>query len=102
MTVIHIEGRAEKQYPEHLMSLFRGRRFIPANPPSFISYSGAELLIVSSPHTLEESLGKDGEKIEHDLDEDAKAEKEGVEGAIAELGLNKGDFEIEALEGEWA
>jgi hypothetical protein len=47
-------------------------------------------------------LGKDGEKIEHDLDEDAKAEKEGVDGAIAELGLNKGDFEIEALEGEWA
>jgi len=84
------------------MELFRGRRFIPANPPSFLSYSGTEILVVSSPHSLEESLGKDGETVEHDLDEDAKAEKEGVEGAMKELGLNKGDFEIEALEGEWA
>lgn len=84
------------------MSLFRGRRFIPANPPSFLSYSGAEVLIVSSPHELSESLGKDGEKIEQDLDADAKAEREEVDGAIKELGLNKGDFEIEALEGEWA
>lgn len=84
------------------MSLFRGRRFIPANPPSFLSYSGAELLIVSSPHSLAESLGKDGEKVEHDLDEDAKAEQEDVNGAMKELGLNKGEFELEALEGEWA
>ena len=84
------------------MALFRGRRFIPANPPSFLSYSGAELLIVSSPHSLSESLGKDGDKVEEDLDQDAKAEKEGVDGAIKELGLSKGDFEIEALEGEWA
>lgn len=84
------------------MSLFRGRKFIPANPPSFLSCSGAEVLIVSSPHSLSDSLGKDGEKIEKDLDADAKAEKEGVDGAIKELGLNKGDFEIEALEGEWA
>jgi hypothetical protein len=51
---------------------------------------------------MEESLGKDGEQIEHDLDEDAKAEKEGVDGALKELGLSKGEFEIEALEGEWA
>lgn len=84
------------------MSLFRGRRFIPANPPSFLSYSGAEILIVSSPHSLAESLGKDGEKVEEDLDEDAQAEKEGVDGALKELGLNKGEFDIEALEGEWA
>lgn len=84
------------------MSLFRGRRFIPANPPSFLSYSGAEVLIVSSPHSLSDALGKDGEKVEEDLDADAEAEKEGVDGALKELGLNKSEFEIEALEGEWA
>jgi hypothetical protein len=100
--VMLVRTETDDKYPEQLMSLFKGRRFIPANPPSFISYSGAELLVVSSPHTLEESLGKDGEKVEHDLDEDAKAEKEGVDGALKELGLNKGDFELEALEGEWA
>ena len=84
------------------MEIFRGRRFIAANPVSFLSYAGAEILVVSSPHSLEESLGKDGEKVEHDLDEEAKAEKEGVDGALKELGLSKGEFEIEALEGEWA
>lgn len=60
------------------------------------------MLVLTSPHKLEESLGKDGEKVEHDLDEDAQKEKVGVEGAMKELGLSKKDTEIEPLEGHWA
>ena len=67
-----------------------------------LNYKGAEILILTSPHTLEESLGKDGEKVENDLDEAAKEEKVGTDGAMKELGMSKKDTEIEALEGHWA
>jgi hypothetical protein len=82
--------------------LFSGRRWIPANPPSFLDYAGGEILIISSPHELKDSLGKDGEKVEEDLDHDAGVEKESMEDAMKELGMSKDDTEIEALEGEWA
>ena len=60
------------------------------------------MLILTSPHTLEESLGQNGEAVEHDLDDAAKEEKVGIEGAMKELGMSKKDTEIEALEGHWA
>lgn len=82
--------------------MFENRRWIPANPPTLLNYQGAEVLILTSPHTLGESLGKDGDKVEEDLDEAAKQEKVGVEGAMKELGMSKKDTEIEALEGHWA
>ena len=46
--------------------------------------------------------GKDGEKVEDDMDQAARAEATDVEGALKELGLSKGDTEVEALEGAWA
>lgn len=85
-----------------MMDLFNGRRFIPANPPSFLSYQGSELLIVSSPHEIADALGKDGEKVEHDMDEDSKVEAVDIDDALKELGLSEKDTEIEALEGAWA
>ena len=60
------------------------------------------MLILTSPHTLEESLGQNGEAVEQDLDDAAKEEKVGIEGAMKELGMSKKDTEIEALEGHWA
>ena len=90
------------KYPKHLYDLFANRRWIPPNPPTFLDYPGTELLFLSSPHELQESLGKDGEKVEEDLDEAAHAEATDVEGALKELGMSKGHTEIEALEGAWA
>ena len=84
------------------MSLFNGRRFIPANPPSFLSYSGAEILILTSPHKLSDSLGKEGEKVVEDMDEAAGDEAINVDEALQELGMTKKDTQIEALEGAWA
>ncbi|ORX33671.1 hypothetical protein BD324DRAFT_639126 [Kockovaella imperatae] len=89
-------------YPKKLDGLFANRRFIPANPPSFLDYSGGELLLLSSAHDLAEWLGKDGKKIVHDLDNDASKEQVGIDGAMKELGMSKKDTEIEALEGVWA
>ncbi|OCF34739.1 hypothetical protein I316_03783 [Kwoniella heveanensis BCC8398] len=90
------------QYPAYLHEIFRNRRFIPANPVSLLNYQGAEVLIITSPHKLKESLGKDGEKVEDDLDHDSAAEEVNVDEALKELGLNKKEFEEEALEGSWA
>ena len=56
---------------------------------------------MSSPHELKDSLGKDGEHIEEDMDHAAHAEATDVQGALKELGMSKGDTEIEALEGAW-
>ncbi|WVQ94735.1 hypothetical protein IAU59_001815 [Kwoniella sp. CBS 9459] len=90
------------QYPPHLHEIFRNRRFIPANPVSLLDYQGAEVLIITSPHKLKESLGKNGEQVEDDLDHDAAAEEVNVDEALRELGLGKKEFEEEALEGSWA
>jgi hypothetical protein len=57
---------------------------------------------MSSQHDLEDMLGKDGEKVEADMDKAAGKEKTDIEGALKELGMSKGDTEIEALEGAWA
>lgn len=57
---------------------------------------------MSSQHDLEDMLGKDGEKVEEDMDKAANKEKTDIEGALKELGMSKGDTEIEALEGAWA
>ena len=84
------------------MSLFNGRRFIPANPPSFLSYSGAEILILTSPHKLSDSLGQEGETVERDMGKAADDEAVGVQEALKELGMSSKDTQIEALEGAWA
>ncbi|WWC60224.1 uncharacterized protein I303_102790 [Kwoniella dejecticola CBS 10117] len=89
------------QYPKNLLDIFRGRRFIPANPISLLDYQGAELLIITSPHELHDSLGKNGEKVEDDLDHDAKVEKVDIDESLKELGLNKQDLPEDALEGHW-
>ncbi|CAD6570841.1 MAG: hypothetical protein TREMPRED_006054 [Tremellales sp. Tagirdzhanova-0007] len=98
----NIPRERRAQYPPRLMSLFNGRRFIPANPPSFLSYSGAEILIITSPHELSDSLGKSGKEVEADMDHAAQDEAVGIQEALKELGMSGKDTEIEALEGAWA
>ena len=93
---------ADEKYPARLQELFGGRRWIPANPTKFLSYEGSELLIISSPHKLNESLGQNGEKVEADLDDDAQRERLSIDAAMKELGMSKKDTNFEALEGEWA
>lgn len=90
------------QYPKHLHDLFGNRRWIAPNPVSFLDYQGTELLLMSSQHDLEDMLGKDGDRVEADMDKAAEKDKTDIEGALKELGMTKRDVDIEALEGAWA
>lgn len=60
------------------------------------------MLVLTSPHELADSLGKDGEKVEDDLDKDAEQESVSIDEAMKEMGMSKRETELEALEGEWA
>jgi len=45
------------RYPKKLRELFSGRRFIPANPPDFLDYEGAEILLVGARRDISAELG---------------------------------------------
>lgn len=44
-------------YPAKLQNKFKNLRFIPANPPEFLNYEGAELLLIGAKTNVEEELG---------------------------------------------
>lgn len=47
-------------YAEALHDKFLGRSFIPANPPSFLDYSGAEILLIGASDDLVKDLSQAG------------------------------------------
>jgi hypothetical protein len=52
-------GRAEEQqarFPKRLQQRFRGRRFAPVDPPDFLNYAGAELLLMGATAEVTEEL----------------------------------------------
>jgi hypothetical protein len=42
--------------PKTLQGRFRGRRFIPVNPPSFLNYAGVEMLLIGAHEEIGEDL----------------------------------------------
>jgi hypothetical protein len=59
------------RFPKRLMERFRGRRFAPVDPPDFLDYEGAELLLVGAAEDAEKELGiefKPDEEDEHTAD----------------------------------
>ncbi|GAA5824565.1 hypothetical protein JCM11251_000478 [Rhodosporidiobolus azoricus] len=93
------------QYPPELSSLFT-TRWIPATPPTLLSYPGAELLLLPSKHSPEEDLGDSAKEKLDEEEKDVEKKIEGTEGkgevekALKELGM-KGLIEGKALEGHW-
>ncbi len=47
----------EARFPEKLQQKFQGRRFIPVDPPEFLNYEGAEILLIGAAENAEEELG---------------------------------------------
>jgi hypothetical protein len=46
-------------FPEHLHERFQGRRFISVDPPEFLDYEGAEILLVGARQDMFAELGLD-------------------------------------------
>lgn len=44
-------------FPEELRAGFRGRRFINVDPPDFLDYEGAEILLIGASQDVSEELG---------------------------------------------
>jgi hypothetical protein len=85
------ERRAD--YPPDLRERFGGRRFAPLNPPSFLDYPGAEIVLIGASRDAERELG-----IELDV------ERERLEDAdlFAKLGLAPDEVPVQPLaKGVW-
>ncbi|GAA5866994.1 hypothetical protein JCM1840_005934 [Sporobolomyces johnsonii] len=93
------------QFPPALQGYFK-TKFIPANPPAFLDYPGAELLLLPSKHSPEQEIGREAEEVlegeEKELDREIEAQEDGSEArkALKEMGL-EGLIEGKALEGHW-
>jgi len=44
-------------FPKQLQERFRGRRFIPVDPPEFLDHEGAEILLVGARQDVYAELG---------------------------------------------
>jgi hypothetical protein len=67
-----LENDQKAELPQRLQDLFKGRRFINADPPELLDYKGVEILLIST----DESLGELGIDLEA---EDRAAEKDAAE-----------------------
>jgi hypothetical protein len=85
------ERRAD--FPPELRERFRGRRFAPLHPPSYLDYPGAEIVLIGSATDAEPELG---------IELDAEQERLEEADVFAKLGLRPGDVPAEPLaRGEW-
>lgn len=85
--------RAEAEYPERLQERFRGRRFIPADPPDFLNHPGAQIVLISASGDPEDEL---------DLELHPQEESESTAEIFNDLRLEKSRQPVKPLlEGEW-
>lgn len=97
-------GKGQKaDFPEDLISQFRGRRFIPVNTPAFLDSVHCELLFIGATEDILRELGDVGEELENMEEEDeVKVTKLGEENSVfEELKLDSRKFPIDALQGKW-
>jgi hypothetical protein len=80
--------------PRPLQNLFRGRRFIPLDPPKFLDHEGTEILLVGARKGAPAELG-----IELDREQETEATAE----IFSDLGMEKALHPAAPLlEGKWA
>ena len=60
-------GEAAK-FPKNLQNKLRDLRFAPVNPPEFLNYAGAEIILIGAASDVEEELGITMEKEEGTID----------------------------------
>lgn len=81
-------------FPPELRERFGDRRFAPLDPPAFLDYEGAEIVLIGTAANPERELG---------IELDARQERLEDAGIFAALGLRRDDVPVEPLaRGEWA
>ena len=88
-----LRGERKVDFPRRLRDQFRGRRFADADPPAFLDYEGAEVLLIGAEEDVSEELGIQ-----------LNPERETVETAeiFTKLKLEQDEHPIEPLtKGEW-
>jgi hypothetical protein len=79
--------------PDELQDRFRGRRFIPVDPPDFLDQPGVEFILIAAARDAAEELG---------LDLDAYVERASHDTMLHDLRLDRRDRPVEPLlTGEW-
>ncbi|MFW6296179.1 MAG: hypothetical protein ACOC04_03190 [Halothece sp.] len=88
-----LSNQQKADLPKQLQKQFEGHRFINANPPEFLDYSGIELLLISAASDVSEELG-----IELHPEDETEATAE----IINDLRMRKSRHPIEPLlTGQW-
>jgi hypothetical protein len=89
-----LEPEQTADLPQELQDRFRGRRFIPADPPSLLNYEGVELILIGA-----------GDEVPEELKEQFTADDDGDAAdlpALEELKLDSPDHPTKPLfSGEW-
>lgn len=86
------EGR-EADYPKRLQERFGGRRFVAVDPPDFLDYEGAEVLLVGATEDVPEEIG---------IELDPQRETEGTAEIFEDLRMAKSRHPVEPLfKGKW-
>lgn len=78
----------EADIPPELMERFRGRRFIPLDPPAFLDYPGAQLVLIGAARDAAREL---------DVDLDAEVEKAARSTIFDDLRIGRHDRPLEPL-----
>ena len=88
-----LEPEQSADLPQELQDRFRGRRFIPADPPSLLNYEGVELILIGAGDEIPEEVK------EQFAEEDSDAAELP---ALEELKLDSPDHPTKPLfSGEW-
>lgn len=82
----------EAEFPKELQEQFRGRRFISVDPPDFLNYEGAEIILIGARENTEEELG-----IEFRPDEETECTAD----VLGDLKLPREIVHEPLFKGEW-
>jgi len=74
---VGLSKTARAEFPSELQERFGDKKFAPLNPPDFLNFKGAEILLINSGKHILEDLGIEGEKL---VQEAIHEELEGIHG----------------------
>ncbi|TPX71545.1 hypothetical protein SpCBS45565_g01026 [Spizellomyces sp. 'palustris'] len=64
--------RQKSKLPPKFLEHFRGRKFIPANPPALLDFDHIEVLLIGAAEDVSEDLGQAGKELEEMEEEEHK------------------------------